>query len=29
MIAAIGITTTTIASTADASEGYGPRERNQ
>lgn len=26
-IAAIGITTTTIASTADASEGYGPREK--
>ncbi len=28
-IAAIGITTTTIASTADASEGYGPKKRNQ
>ncbi len=26
-LAAIGITTTTIASTADASEGYGPREK--
>ncbi|MCS5349655.1 fibrinogen-binding protein [Staphylococcus aureus] len=26
-IAAIGITTTTIASTADASESYGPREK--
>ncbi len=26
-IAAIGITTTTIASTADASEGYSPREK--
>ncbi|MGZ1593938.1 fibrinogen-binding protein [Staphylococcus argenteus] len=26
-IAAIGVTTTTIASTADASESYGPREK--
>lgn len=26
-IASIGITTTTLASTADASEGYGPREK--